>query len=130
MSHTYDCEVCGYTGEGEETMEDHILDKHAQPDSDNIFKCDDCSFQSKEKEDFGKHYKEKHGSKANQTSKNESIEKTKMESELKQLKNNFERLEAMYNEALEEANNVKSEYEAKLIRGMITSLSHWLIMKF
>ena len=36
--HTYNCETCGYTGIGEETMEDHILEKHAQPDCNGFFR--------------------------------------------------------------------------------------------
>ena len=32
------------------------------------------------------------------------------------LKHNFERLETMYQDSLEEVNNVKSEYEARLIK--------------
>ena len=87
-------------------MEDHILEKHAVPDKDNWYKCDDCTFQSKEKSLFGKHYKEEHGSKA---------PNKKLEDENRILKNNFERLEGMYHDSLEEVNKTKSEYEARLI---------------
>ena len=120
-THTYDCEVCDFVGEGEEVMEDHILDLHAQPDSDQVYKCDDCSFQSANKTSFGKHYKSYHGSKSKQKNpsspaNNNDDDKQKLEAELRQLRNNFERLEGMYHESLEEVNQVKSEYEAKLIR--------------
>ena len=100
-------------------MEDHILDKHALPDSDNKFSCDDCTFQTEDKKNFGKHYKENHGHQAAKivtgvkSAATEANEK--MRRDLKELKNNFERLEWMYHESLENVNQVKSEYEAKLI---------------
>ena len=42
-------------------------------------------------------------------------EETIIKEELRQLKNNFERLESLFQDSLEEVNQVKSEYEAKLI---------------
>jgi uncharacterized C2H2 Zn-finger protein len=94
----------------EDIMEDHILEeKKARPDVDNLFKCDDCSFKSTDKNAFGKHYKEMHGSKASNS------KSKKQEEELRMLRNNFERLEGMYHESLEEVNKVKSEYEARII---------------
>ena len=122
INHTYDCEVCDFVGQGEEVMEDHILDLHAQPDSDKVYRCDDCNFNSANKTSFGKHYKSSHGSKSKQKNhsgpayNNDDDGKQKVEAELRQLRNNFERLEGMYHESLEEVNQVKSEYEAKLIR--------------
>ena len=117
--HTYTCDVCQLVVTGEESMEDHILDKHALPDSDNKFSCDDCTFQTEDKKNFGKHYKENHGHQAAKivtgvkSAATEANEK--MRRDLKELKNNFERLELMYHESLENVNQVKSEYEAKLI---------------
>ena len=113
-NHTFDCEMCGHTGIGEEVMEDHILEKHAQPDNNGLYKCDDCTFQTKEKTSFGTHFKLNHGSKSKRNSTSLKKE-TELENELRQLKNNLGRLETMYHEALEENNNIKSEYEAKLI---------------
>ena len=90
------------------------------PESDGVYKCDECEFRTKEKSNFGKHYKEGHGSKSRNkvncmdSSKSED-EFEKIKEENRVLKNNFARLEAMYHEALEENNKVKSEYEAKLI---------------
>ena len=40
---------------------------------------------------------------------------TDTNNELKEIKNNYERLESMYHDSLEDVNNVRSEYEAKLI---------------
>ena len=37
-------------------MEDHILEKHAQPEINGMYKCDDCAFQCKDKSSFGEHY--------------------------------------------------------------------------
>ena len=48
-NHTFDCETCGYVGIGEGNMEDHILEKHAQPDSNGMYSCNDGTFQSREK---------------------------------------------------------------------------------
>ena len=108
-NHTLHCEVCDFTGMSEDIMEDHILEKHARPDVDNLFKCDDCTFKSTDKNAFGKHYKDMHGSKASNS------KSKKQEEELRMLRNNLERLEGMYHESLEEVNKVKSEYEARLI---------------
>ena len=104
--HTFTSDVCHVVCINEESIEDHILEKHAVPDEDNWYKCDDCSFQSKDKSYFGRHFKEEHGSKA---------PSKKLEDENRILKNNFERLEAMYHDSLEEVNKTKSEYEARLI---------------
>ena len=68
-------------------MEDHILSKHAKADSDKLYKCDDCEFKSENKEDFGKHYKYKHGSKAKVNNNViEADETLQLKSELRQLK--------------------------------------------
>ena len=113
--HTFTCETCEYTGIGEEAMEDHILEKHGQPDNNGWYKCDDCTFQSREKSDFGEHFKTNHGSNSKSISNKTSEKEIRLEIELRQLKNNLGRLEAIYHEALEENNNIKSEYEAKLM---------------
>ena len=112
--HTYTCDVCGFIAISEDIMENHILDKHARPDSVGEYKCDDCEFKTKDKSMFGKHYKEVHGSKA--VSKANPPDNHRMKEEHRILKNNFERLETMYQDSLEQVNSVKSEYEAKLIK--------------
>ena len=45
----------------------------------------------------------------------EDDENSRLKTELKLLKSNFERLELMYHEALDEVNTVRSEYEAKIV---------------
>ena len=112
--HTYICDVCGYMAISEDIMENHILERHARPDSDGEYKCEDCEYQSKDKTNYGKHYKETHGSKAKNAVVDTNGKKTNEEYRI--LKNNFERLEAMYQDSLEENNKVKSEYEARLIQ--------------
>ena len=87
--HTFACETCEYTGIGEEAMEDHILEKHAKPDSNDVYKCDECNFQFKDKSGYGQHFKSNHGSNS-KTDKNKPSEKeTFLENELRQLKNNL-----------------------------------------
>ena len=104
--HTFTCDICHFVSINEESIEDHILEKYAVPDEDNWYKCYDCSFQFKDKSLFGRHFKEEHGSKA---------PSKKLEEENRILRNNFERLEAMYHDSLEEVNKPKSECEARLI---------------
>ena len=49
-------EPCGFIAINEDVMENHILDRHARPDEQGEYKCDDCDFKSSEKESFGKHF--------------------------------------------------------------------------
>ena len=112
-NHTLTCDVCKFTANTEDLMENHILDKHARPDLSGQFECDDCEYKTKDKSDFGKHYKNMHGS---NSSKNEANTVSKLKEDLRILQNNFERLEMMYRDALEEVNTVKAEYESKLIK--------------
>ena len=114
-TYTYTCDVFGFIAISEDVMENHILGKHARPDLDGEFKCDDCEFNSKDKEEYGKHFKEVHGSKANKEATRVDNSSQLVE-EMRILKHNFERLETMYQDSLEEVNNVKSEYEARLIK--------------
>ena len=64
LNHVFDCESCDFTGTGEEFMEDHILDKHAMPDSNSGYSCDECSFRTTDKSEFGHHFKTLHGSRS------------------------------------------------------------------
>ena len=111
-NHTYTCDICGYIAINEDVMENHILDRHARPDEDGEFKCDDCEFKTRDKQQFGKHFKDSHGSNSN---KNET-EATKLKDNFRILKNNFDRLEMMYHDALEEVKTVKAEFETRLLK--------------
>ena len=117
-NHTYTCDVCQLVVTGEVCMEDHILEKHALPDTYSKFSCDDCTFETEDKASFGKHYKEKHGyqaTKIGQDAKSSDHKiNEKLRRDLKELKNNFERLESMYHDSLEDVNQVRSEYQAKI----------------
>ena len=42
--HIFKCDLCGFTGQHETQMEDHIMLKHFMPDEDNQFSCDECSY--------------------------------------------------------------------------------------
>ena len=122
--HTFTCLFCTFMGVGEETMEEHILEKHAETDTDSFYNCEYCSFKSKDKEGFGKHFKDIHKSNhkkkdntegLNEEDKSPSDENKELKEEIKVLKSNFERLQLMYHQSLDEVNKVKSEYEAKVM---------------
>ena len=109
QEHEYVCEMCDFIGITEGVMEQHILLKHVNPDDDNMFNCDECNYKCRERSVLGNHYREEH--------KNKTLNKDmlKLRDELKSLKSNFKRLEALYQETLEEADKNNSEYEAKLM---------------
>ena len=117
-THTYKCDICDLVVTGEVSMEDHILDKHAAPDIDNIYRCDDCTFESKDKNDFGNYYKDNHGHEATKLAQDKftiNDENKKLLLELKEIKSNYERLESLYHDSLDEVNQVRADYEAKII---------------
>ena len=116
--HKFNCGMCAFRGTTISIVEHHILDKHCLPDKDGNFSCDECNFTCDKKDKLYSHFKAVH--KNNEKSaieetpeRDEEVEKLK--DELRRLKNNFERLDGLFQEALEEANKTKSEYEAKLI---------------
>ena len=114
----YTCVMCAFTGNDEVLMEDHILDKHITPEKDNMYHCDDCKFQCENKDEFGRHFKSTHSStrkQENNSNDEHQEEQERLKSELRQMKINFDRLENMYHEALDEVNKVKSDYESKLV---------------
>ena len=124
--HTFVCDVCRHITISVDSMENHILDKHARPDVNGEFKCDECEFKTKIKNNFGKHFKEVHGSKVRQDEVQNQIqvdmgirsiqeECDDLKEENRALKNNFERLQMLYHEAQEEISKVKGEYEARII---------------
>ena len=116
--HTLSCVFCGFKGNTEEEMEEHIKDKNTKPDKDNYFNCDDCSYKVLDKDAFWKHFKENHSTKvrkANKTDQEITIVDEDVarsgKAELKLLKSNFERLQQMYHESLDENN----DYESRLM---------------
>ena len=140
----YHCFLCDFSNKSETEMENHALDQHIDPEEDGLYHCqDDCEYTSQEKEDLLTHYRRVHKDKENEstpedelnrhfqavqkskvteiekidlTDKQSEVDETlKVRDELKVLQRNFKRLEGLYQEALDEVNQVKSEYEAKLI---------------
>ena len=107
--HEYECEMCDFIGNTESVMEQHILLKHVNPGHDNMFKCDECNYKCTERRELGNHFKDNHKDRA----LNKDI--SKLRDELRSLKNNFERLEALYHESSEEVDKTKAEYEARLM---------------
>ena len=101
--------MCDFIGNTESVMEQHILLKHVNPGHDNMFKCDECNYKCTERRELGNHFKDNHKDRA----LNKDI--SKLRDELRSLKNNFERLEALYHESLEEVDKTKAEYEARLM---------------
>ena len=70
---------------------------------------------------LGKHLCEEHTDTSRTNKKDETIpivdedEESSLKEELGSLKKNFQRLEALFQDSLKEVDNVRSEYEAKLI---------------
>ena len=99
--HSFDCEKCDFKGISESVMETHILENHIYPDV------------NKEK-----HQEETNGeTNEEQNDNNNKVdlgEVASLKEELKTLRNNFERLESVLQDSLEESSKIKSEYEAKL----------------
>ena len=95
-AHSVSCELCKDELSDQEELKKHIQHIHT-------FACETC-----DKSGYGQHFKSNHGSNS-KTDKNKPSEKETF------LENNLGRLETMYHEALEENNNLKSEYEAKLM---------------
>ena len=113
--HSYDCDQCDYKGTTTEIMEQHILEKHIEPDSNKDFKCDECEYSCKDKGELLEHFKENH--KQDESTNGEvsdSNEVLKLKEELKKLKNDFQRLESLLQDSLEENNKMKSEHDEKL----------------
>ena len=86
-----------------------------------MFNCGDCAFKTKKKGAFEKHFKDNHSQRtvhdidSIETVVEEEENVSELKAELKLLKSNFQRLEQMYHESLDEVNTVKSEYEAKIV---------------
>ena len=87
---THECENCDFKGRTVNIMEDHILSEHTVVDSDNKFPCDECTARCETKDEIKNHYIKNH--KDNTKTEEETI----LKEELRQLKNNFERLESLF----------------------------------
>ena len=120
-AHMFECEMCAFEGNTIAIMENHILEQHYSQDENNQFPCDECDYKCETREELGNHFREKHRENSDLNVIDEAKRNTEtqneanLKEELRVLKNNFERLESMFQDSLEEVNQVKSEYEAKLI---------------
>ena len=119
-NHTYDCKMCDFEGTTETIMENHILEKHFKPNEENLFCCDECNYKSENRDQLLKHYRCKHKENSDDQVEIESVQtantdERKAKEELRVLKSNFQRLEVLFKNSVEEVKTVKSEYEAKLI---------------
>ena len=116
-NHTFECTMCDFEGLSTTVMENHILEKHYSPDANNMFSCDECNFKCKSREALGKHFHAMHKHNPESTvnvieneEPNNEDEATKLKEELRSLRNNFERLESLFQDSLEEVNNVRSAW--------------------
>ena len=96
------------------SWKNHILEQHTDPDKDNKFPCDECKSRFETKDKLKTHYRKEHKGKTDENTVSEE-DPAKLREQLRQLKNNFERLESLFQDSLEEVNQVRSEYEAKLM---------------
>lgn len=96
-------------------MEHHILEHHIFPDRNNLFSCDECEFSCDEKAKLLRHHQNIHKDNINNANEEEDNEVHRLQKELKQLKNNFERLESVLKDLLDENLKIKSEYESRFV---------------
>lgn len=113
----FECEYCDFEGTDEDTMVEHIIEKHTKKDQNNQIPCDTCSYVCNNRNMLLEHFRKEHKkkTKATDTNVDSNNEAKDIHEEHRQLKNNFERLNNMFQDSLEEVKRVKSEYEAKLI---------------
>ena len=115
--HTFECRMCDFEGTTEILMENHILNRHCNPDENNQFSCDECEYKCENREDLIGHYRRIH-KEDTEKQVNEapnSREEERLKNELRILKSNFQRLEQLFHNSVEEVNKVKSEYESKIM---------------
>ena len=115
----YECEYCDFIGHEIDVMREHIVETHTKKGKDNRFSCDSCDFKSKKRQQLLLHFRTEHmkktGNSPGDADDDKREETIAIKEEYRKLKNNFERLNAMFQESLEEVDRVKSEYSAKLI---------------
>ena len=109
----YKCEICAFEGKTRDSIEGHIVEEHYKPDENGKFSCDECSHKCGSRQRLREHFHQEHKDERINIGTDTETENAKHE--LKQLKNNFKRLEGMFHDSLEEMDKVKKEYEAKLI---------------
>ena len=112
----YKCEYCDFEETSVQVMKEHIIEKHTRKDNNNQFVCDDCDFTCDKRGKLITHFRNNHVEKNPAEKEGEDgLEETTLKEEHRQLRNNFERLNTLFQESLEEVDRVKSEYTAKLL---------------
>ena len=112
----FECEYCDFEGRDMYLMMEHVIEKHTKKDVNNQFNCDDCSFKCNERGKLLDHFRKEHKKKPiDDKDHGDNGEEEDLKEEYRLLKNNFERLNTMFQDSLEEVDRVKSEYTAKLV---------------
>ena len=116
---TYECEYCDFVGHEIDNMREHIVETHTKKGKDNRFWCDSCDYKAKKRQQLLQHFRNEHIKKAGNSLEDVADDvgddNADIKEEYRKLKNNFERLNTMFQESLEEVDRIKSEYTAKLL---------------
>ena len=118
IEHAYKCNTCGYSGRTETVLEKHILDKHIHSNRRGRFLCDECNTDYQSKDELWDHYSSTHKENTEEEENKEQpnlYNEENLKNELKNLKYNFLRLGGLLKNALNENENIKNDYEAKLL---------------
>ena len=111
---SYRCDMCNFVGKSITFMEKHILDCHVKANSNNLFACDECGQEFASKNLLWNHFTSCH--KSPNSSKGCTEDEVKnLKSQIKHLTNSFQRLEGILKDTIDEAEESKSQYEAKLL---------------
>ena len=96
-------------------MKEHVIEEHKTKDSNDKFSCDDCGFKVDKREKLLNHFRSKHQANSRAIDNN-NIESNdnNLKEENRQLRSNFERLNTLFQDSLEELESVKAEYTTKL----------------
>ena len=107
------CESCPYEDSNADTMKEHVIEEHGTKDQNGEYTCYDCNLRCDKKENLVKHYRQKH-KKNRPADDNKTPDDINLKEEHRLLKNNFERLNALFQETLEELDSVKADFKIKL----------------
>ena len=106
---SYECETCKFQGSTIDIMLVHVIEEHSKKNKENQFICTECNFKCSLKDDLITHFKKEH------MGQEKVNEEENIHEKYRQLKSNFERLNTLFQESLEEVDKIKSEYTAKVL---------------
>ena len=97
-------------------MVEHNIQVHVTKDASNKFVCLDCGYKCVKRSNLLNHFRKEHKNQEISKENAHEIGSTSGYSndDYRKLKNNFERLNELYQESLEETDKMKAEYSAKL----------------